>query len=357
MKRFSTVRLFLFISDQRTSMNFTFFNITGSTLGQDREKFTIINFVIAGFTVTCSLITIGFYRRNKNTLLILPSNKLQLSTLICQTFVGVSVTTNLLNHVVISFEQLSSTQALVYRLVTDVIKKIAIQVMVMHLCGQTFDRFISLFFSYNYKVYVSSKNVSRFISVAWLLPITVNFTQLIWLYGFIVHTQNQMRSIALYEIWWSVICLIIFILLPTVLNAIALLAMFIKIRYILQRTCTLRIYSRYQEFRTSVLFIFIYILFIILGMPYFSLRLIMDIKWLRDQNLPFALVVYHLTETFQHLSSLLYPLTYVSICPKFRKQVLKSFEPLKSKLETEHIVLLTIRREIKSNPLVIDTPV
>lgn len=323
----------------------------------EERKFIVINLTVAVLTVLLSQITIWFYQANRKTLLLLPSSKLQLSLLISQTFVGFAATLNPATFVLSSSFRFSDSQKLVYRVIIDLMKKMGVEVMIMHLCGQTLDRFISLFFSYKYKAYVSHRNVAGFVAIAWIVPIIVNLIQLIWLYEFISGSFFAVHSVALYEIWYLIICMLIFIILPSVLNGIALLSMFIKIRFILMQTSTMNMsYNRYQEFRTSVLFIFIYILFIILGMPFFSLRLAMDIEFLHKQTLHVNTDVYKVTEICQHFSLLMYPLIYVGICPKFRKQLLRTLNHFKATRLLDNSVLLTLRSPPEVNMYHVDTP-
>lgn len=303
------------------------------------ENYVISNFVISGLTLTASQFVFWFYQIKKKILLKSPSSKLTISLLISQTLLGLAFMLTQVTYSVPALRLLQTRYAYTYRICVDIYKTFCVTVMLIHLCGSTFDRYLSLFYSYKYKAIVTCGNVSRFLVFAWIFPFITSIAQVVWLREIIdgIFTQEERDKTNGFDVYYSLFSFVIYLLIPVFFISICLTAMFIKIRKIITRTRTIGRYSPTKELRVLILFTVMYLCFLALIMPYFTLRLIMDLKTLNGDDELSMNIIYNITGVLRNLSLLIFPLLFACNNPDFEKAFKRSWSRIPLLFNSENV--------------------
>ena len=282
--------------------------------------YLVINFVISGLTILVNHLTIFVYLYKRRILLKPPSNNLLFSLMICHLILAIGTDLNLVTHMNPDLGNHSTNSAIMYRVFVDVFNTFGVYVIATHLCGITLDRCCATFYAYRYESLVTPNNVLRFILFAWVFPLIASIVQFTWLLqakkG---DTREGKDEIAKFDIWYSAISFLVFLVVPTFLMGIAFVAMFVKIRFIISRIETGGRFT--QEVRLLFLFNLSYLCFLALVMPYFSLRLVIDICIWQGTEKIIDPNIYYLTSTLKNLSPLINPILYSGTCPQFQNQL------------------------------------
>ena len=94
-----------------------------------------------------------------------------------------------------------------------------VKAIVIHLCGITLDRFISIFYALRYKAIVTVKNLHIFIALAWFISFFASIIQMSWLYEYVFFARipENDNQIAKIETLYSVCVFVIFLVIPLIL--------------------------------------------------------------------------------------------------------------------------------------------
>lgn len=266
-------------SNNTSASNYTTINMTSSDVFVTATSF-INSFLIIGI----NSLLIFIYCWKKRHLLSLPSNWILLSLWICNLCSGLSVVLISINYL---FHELdhptSNVFGVLYRIFVDIFSTFLVETLVMHLCGITLDRYISIFHALRYQSFVTARSVRRCIAVSWLVPLIASSIQWAWLHKVVTHREQEEDAVSDIEIWYSVASFAIFLALPLSLLAAAYILMFLEIQRIVRFTPRHHQASRAsintKQRRVIYVFSLMYITFVILAMPYFTLRLLIDIHF------------------------------------------------------------------------------
>ena len=191
--------------------------------------YTIILLSIAVLIIVVNSKVICLYCWKKKHILTIVHNRILLSLSICDLLTGVAVMVSAICH----YRQ---TQDYTYRILCDMFTTFLVKTSIMHLCGVTIDRYLSLFFALRYRALVTRKAVHLFISISWALPLTVSVVALAWLHQVILHSSLDDTQIQNAEIWYSVVTFVVFVAVPMIILGAAFVHMFIEIRRLMQST-------------------------------------------------------------------------------------------------------------------------
>ena len=263
---------------------------------------------------------------------------LLLSLWICNTMSGVSVILTSLNNLFPTFGQPNFLTALTFRIVVDIFATFIVIATVMHLCGITLDRYISLFYTYSYKTIVCVRTVRSYIGVSWIVAFTASSIQWIWLYKIL--TNNEMNMLNDIEIWYSVATFTIFLAIPTITLAVGYVKMFIEIRSVVKRTTVSHLeISSASSKKRRVIYVFslMYLTFGILTMPYFSLRLWIDLHfWKTGEEIINGRIAVRSMVLLRHLTSVINAVLYTVTIPDVKTQIMSLRNYFSCKLFRQH---------------------
>ena len=310
------IRCFFCILETLTKMiegNTTVINRTNIQYGKD--YFTSINAVISGliYVVNSSIIYLFYVKRRR--LLASPSNRLLFSLFIVDFLNGISINFQLIPQL---FPSLLGHVGIMYRISVDIYTTFLVESVVMHLCGITLDRYVSLFYALHYRRLVTARSTRRYLAFAWSLPLFASSIQFSWLYRVIVKSNDQ-DNIADIDTKYSLCSFIIFLAIPMWLLGVAFIAMFLEIRRLLQTTPNqaMNTMSRISAKQRRVLYLFslMYLCFLTLAMPYFTFRFYCDMKqmWDKPEEMNKFMFTFNLIYTLKNLTSLINPLLYTGI--------------------------------------------
>ncbi|XP_057297280.1 histamine H2 receptor-like isoform X1 [Hydractinia symbiolongicarpus] len=284
------------------------------------KEFIILNVIIATLAIIMnSFVVFLFYY--KRTLLNTPSNRLLLSLCICDFLAGVIVTC----HCLIEFEIFN--HCLAFRIVLDIFTTMLVESVIIHLCGITLDRFLSLFYALRYKDIVTRKKSLKFIASAWIIPFFASSIQLTWLYRVLDGdpTENDYNKIDKIEPWYSASSFIIFFTVPMFLLGVIFVGMFIEIRRLLLKTPSRRMRDvsgvSVQQRRVFYIFGAMYLCFVLLSMPFFTMRFMLDLDRSVNHNILPNKHLLDIGYALKALNSLFDPIIYTAINREFRSLI------------------------------------
>ena len=305
--------------------NFTTTKIKGYLEeGAVYTMYVITRFIVSVIIIVMNSIFISLYCWGKRKLLNMPSDRLLLSLAICDFLTGVGVILSAICNVYHPPKYRDENTDFIFRIIEDIYTVFLATTVVMHLCGITLDRYISLFYALKYKALVTNKSITCYIIVSWSLSLTASIIPLLWLHRVIAghRTADDMKTVSNFEIWYSMISFALFLTIPMILLAVAFLAMFCEIRRLL-RTTPGQYGIKYSSRQRRVIYAFclMYFTFVIFAMPYFSLRFWIDVcYWLGYDKQPNINIV-RLTIITKNITSIVNPLFYKTVSPELRSMM------------------------------------
>ena len=281
-------------------------NSTGPTLLAANELFVPKVIIILLILIT-NVFMFYLVFNNKNTLIQAPSNLLIISLSVSHFLAGLV----LLGKTLLK-SQVHRTKSAKYRIIMEILMTFCVKATLLHLCGITFDRSISLFYALRYNAIVTKKKLTSYIIFTWLIAFLASAVQLFWLYDYIFleRVPRNEKMVMEIEKWYSVIVFVIVSGLILVLGVLFTL-MFMEVRKILFRHQEIsgeRNLTRYNCMKQrGVLYMFglMHLLFTLTVMPYFTVRLVFDLKLYHIPKVMYT-VMGLLKETVNFLNPLLY---------------------------------------------------
>ena len=296
-------------------------NVTnGTDLGSSPENKLLVPQIIVGLLILSTNIFIFYvFFNNKNFLKKTTSNRLILSLSVSHfltglVFLGKVIITPMLHFPVLKIENAK------YVIIVDILMAFCIKATLLHLCGITLDRFISLFYALRYNVIVTVKKLNAYITFVWVIAFLASAIQLSWLYDYVFlekmpHNEKMVMEI---EKWYSVSIFVIVFTLILVLGVVFTL-MFMEIRKILFRhqgisaNKNLTRYNCKKQRRVLYTFGLMYLLFTLTTMPYFTVRLIFDLNLWKIPTAMFTIM-----GLFKETVAFLNPILYIIRNYEFR---------------------------------------
>lgn len=272
--------------------------------------FEISRFTVSFFTILLNSTLVCFFCREKK-LRGTATKTLLFSLAICDLITGFIVC---VQTVCYRWRQILRVEVVI---TVDSFRLFITKVYVMHLCGLTLDRYVSLFCALRYKAIVTKPRKLFYMILAWLIPFVFTSVRVVWLLNFNL----------IIELWYSVVGFVLFLAIPTALLAVAFLKMFFEIRRIKQTHPFGHApkLSTSKEFRLVSTFSFMYFTFLIVAMPYFSIRFWINLSALQGESfmldkgtLQFILVMKDITSIFN-------PICYTLITPDVRKATFRNW--------------------------------
>jgi 7 transmembrane receptor (rhodopsin family). len=251
-----------------------------------------------------------------------PSNRLLQSLSLCDMLTGFSV----LLHVVIG-QYPSLQDSFPIRITAEIITTWLVETSTLHLVFVTADRALSLFKALEYRDMVTRMSVKTVIIAIWVVPFLTSTCQLFYLYPFFGDydiSKTDDKRIAKFEFGYSIASFILYMLFPLAFMGIAFLAMFREIRKLLlrtpstgQQTSTPGVIS-WQQRRVIYIFSAMYACFLFLAIPYFSMRLYIDIRVWQKKKVDVTPEVLNILYILKTTTSLCNPLLYSGLNREFR---------------------------------------
>ena len=303
-------------TDTKVATNVT--NTTSSASSLDKKLLPVQ--IIVGLLILSTNIFIFYvFFNNKNILKKTASNRMILSLSVSHFLAGLVYLGKAILLPLLHFPHFTIENSK-YLIMVDILMTFCIKAILLHLCGITLDRFISLFYALRYNAIVTVKKINAYITLVWVIAFLASAIQLFWLYDYVFLEKMPRNEKMVKEIekWYSVIVFIIVFTLILVLAAIFTL-MFLEIRKMLfrhQRGSTKKNLTRYnckKQRRVLYTFGLMYLLFTLTIIPYFTVRLIFDLHLWR---IPPAM--YTIMGLFKETVAFLNPILYIIRNYEFR---------------------------------------
>lgn len=300
-------------------------------------------FITLCFVISVSIIAInGFLiavqHWKRRSLESVHSNQLLFSLWICNAQHGIALILTTITHYVPAFENPQTSYGFAYRIMVDIYATFLVKTNVMLLCGITMDRYISIFHALQYKTIVTKTSTWIYIVVSWVLSFVSSSLQWFWLFRIVrgdVIAEEEFESISPVEFWYSVVAFLIFLAFPLSAQAVAFIEMHFEIRRIVRKTPPHHLEKTAMSARKrKAVYVFgsMYLTFLILVMPYFSLRLVLDVfnylKMDMDNDVVITKVVLRAMEVVHRLSPIITGVLYAVTSPGLKRPLVKMGEVL-----------------------------
>ena len=283
------------------------------------SEFIAANAVISALIYLVNGFLIIFFGCKRRLLLKTPSHRLLLSLAVCDFLQGVGINCQIIIQLYPKFKYPKTVMAVAYRICVDMYTTFLVNSVVMHFCGLTLDRYLSLFYALKYRSIVTAKFLNRYIMVTWLLPLFASLIQLSWLYYALDGEDCNDMRIDHIEIWYSITTFALFLAIPMILLGAAFIRMYFEIRRLIMNTPDPRMsgMSRVSRRQRRVFYVFglMYTSFTLLALPYFSFRIMIDLnQWTHHDYLTtcFLTTCIYALYTLKISTSLVNPLLYGS---------------------------------------------
>lgn len=281
------------------------------------DYFTPINAFINVVIYFVNLFVIYLFYVKKRRLLSCPSNQLLFSFFIMDVLGGFSISLQVILHIFYDFFLLSPRLLVAYRVFGDLFNFFFRSSVVMHLCGITLDRYMSLFYALHYRRIITIKTAKRYIAVSWLLPLFVSLVQLCWLYRVIDDTVGNV-DVSEIDTNYTFTTFLIFFALPMIFLGAAFIRMFLEIKRLLNCPPDMNLNNNNRRIsakqrRVIYLFSSMYGCFLILTLPYYLLRSYIDFVRGWDDIGQKYITGLNITYTLKNLTSITSPLLYTGI--------------------------------------------
>ena len=269
--------------------------------------------VISLLSVFSNVAVLCLYCSRLAALLKKPANRILISLAVCDIFTPLGL-------IMITMNFLVPKMDISYRIVIDVYEDFFVKCLIFHLCGLTLDRYIALFHALRYNAIMTNKNVARYIVISWLIPLIASSAQFTWLHQIIawgtVSKESDIRVSQL-DFWFSLLSFVIFLALPMIFMATVFIAMTVEIQRINQNTPGRALQTKSknlnEESCSTYVFGAMYLIFLMLAMPYYTLRLRNDIYNYMNRNgvLTNLTQIYRFVVGAKYLTSVIRPYLYV----------------------------------------------
>ena len=306
------------------------------TLAGSRSLFIHLNCAIFIFTLLLNGFAIWIFTKNK-TLLRVVSNKILLSLAVGDFLSGSVIGVHLLITLIPSLSSVTCRGCIVLRIFTDMSMTVLVNVDVLHMLGIATDRYLGLFYALRYEQMFTAKKAKVFITTAWSLSIVFSMIQIFWIYPALDGISvKENHSISNCDAVFSSISFIVFMFIPMLALAVLFTMMFREIRRLLHSTPTLSNTSQcylWAEFRASTVFVAMFMTFATLSVPYYVVRLLIDIKHLGQIfHIEIEALMYQVAYVMKNLAPISNPLLYIICNQDFRQAIRKVFRQITRKL-------------------------
>ena len=263
----------------------------------------------------------------------LPMNHLLLSLAINDLLSGLLFTLHLVPYFAKHF---SSSYALSreYMIFLAILTTMLSVTSVLHHCFLAIERYLSLLFALRYNGLVTKKRMRICIVSSWSFAALASLMQLIWILPCsnlsICKHENPGRKQRMIRIetYYSATINVLFAFLPLIGLFIMYFRMFVVCKHLLQSPpASQSSRQRLKEEKILVLYAILYFLFVILAVPFFTVRFVVDLEEFTQTKLT-RNIPKELTETFfimRFLTSLVNPCLYTLYKHDFRKEMRRIF--------------------------------
>ena len=275
---------------------------------------------IGTLTLTANTLIVTVYCSSKFVLLKKPSNRLLFSLAVCDLATALGIFCVTLN---IIFPDIFG---LPYRVLVDIYEAFLVKTLVFHLCGLTLDRYIALFFALRYQAIVTNIRVKRYLVVSWLVPLLASGVQLTWLHKIILGNATADDDTEIYKMdfWYSILSFLVFLATPMVLLLAAFGSMITEIQRITLntpgRTVDRQDSLSLREKRCTYIYSVMFVTFLLLAMPYYSLRLKNDLEvyFTENHQADYSEVLARVVVASKYSTSVIRPVLYILTSVKWR---------------------------------------
>ena len=213
-----------------------------------------------------------------------------------------------------------------------------------------FERYITLIYPYKLDIFLTKKRIRMAIQSIWIVLFFVPCIQLTWVYRFMTTdtmTPQDHAWTAQADSIYSAITIFMFVLLPMA----AFFVIFVRMFREIQKFPSLELFNKKkEEKRVLKIFAVMYALFVIFSLPYFLVRLLMDLE--QAGHYQVTLITYLSVIFLKSLPPLINPFVYVLNKPDFRRELQRRKDMLTNALDrhTRFSSLMTMTRRPSNDP-------
>eukprot|EP00794_Sanderia_malayensis_P018060 gene18060-19869_t len=299
------------ITNNITNKSLKAFNASDNSLSSSSTNWGAISVLLGSLVLLANSIVIYTFLKRRS-LFRQPTNKLLFSLSLSDFASGLAVFLHAITLVLPNLRHPVTSSAYTYRVMTELITTTLQLTTLFHLCCLTMDRYIALLVALRYREIASGKRMIRLIIAAWLCSGLIASIQLTWLYR-VLDAEISVKDGAvldLVECRYSIFVLVVFVLLPLLIIGAMFFRMLLETQRLLRNPVTHMRPALKKEVRITWVYTTMYILICIHCLPYFVMRLLIDLKAVRGEVLNINPFIVNLAANFKYLIHLANPMIY-----------------------------------------------
>ena len=244
------------------------------------------------------------------------TNKILLRLVVSDLIASVLMFLHIIAEAVPQLAKRSSPPAYCYRIILDIATLWQQLITIGNLCVIITERYIATAYPYTVHQYITEKKVSIILNMIWVTAVLYSCTQLFWVHKVLdgKWTKQEELSIKHADSIFSSISFILFVILPILILSV----IFVKMFQLLELPQTSNIRRKTEEKRVIILLCIMYGTFVLLSLPYFLVRLAVDIDFLQFE---IHIDAQNIAYTLKYLSSLANPFVYTLNKPDFKMEL------------------------------------
>ena len=324
----TTTTQLLFSASSAPRPNGTFVPVKGYVVIFKKEyHYSWLCFACA--IILANILVLCVFKSDKKLLKRTPANNLLLSLAVNDLMTGLASLLQLLPYL---NQQIFLETALRHFLIAlDISITFHSLNSVIHLCLLAAERYLSIFYALQFKGLVTTRRVRYCILSAWAVSCIIAFAQFTWMWPLLRRSPDpsKARKINKINIYYSAVATAAFALLPIILLAIAYVRMFLMCKKLIREgpdNLLARKKTVNKELKILLMYFIMYLVFIVLCVPFFSVRLAVDIHIMLGTKRPLK-IPRQLVETFvlaRYLASGVNPFIYTLYKQDFRRTIQSS---------------------------------
>ena len=243
-------------------------------------------------------------------------------------------------------------QTIGFRIFLDILTSWLQLVTMGNLSLIIFERYITLIYPYKLDIFLTKKRIRMAIHSIWIVPFFVPCIQLAWVYRFMTAdhasiTPSEQAWTAHADSVFSAVTIFLFVLLPMA----AFFVIFVRMFREIQKFPSLELFNKKkEEKRVLKIFAVMYSLFVIFSLPYFLVRLLMDLE--QAGHYQVSITTSLLVIFLKSVPPLINPFVYVLNKPDFRRELQRRRDILTNVLDrhTRFSSFMTMTRRPSNDP-------
>eukprot|EP00794_Sanderia_malayensis_P006228 gene6228-6944_t len=282
--------------------------------------------IMSLFVILVNAFVLHLFRVDRKLTRGVPANHLLLSLAVNDLLTGVASLFQILPFFEHHIFNTTHLFRLSYLMALDVSIVMLSLTSVIHLCLLAAERYLSIFFALQFKGMVTTRRVRYCIVTTWAVSCFIALIPITWLWPLLHGEVSPQRgqNIHMINTYFSLITTIAFALLPLIPIAAAYVRMFVMCKKLVRQApdnLFIRRRTLHKEIKILFMYFVMFAIFLLLCVPFFSIRLAIDIYSMRGHPPRMNKAVVEAFLLMRYIVSAINPFIYTFCKQDFRRSI------------------------------------